>query len=190
MSVLDEPLTRRQSYLEQLLREHLHPCLQLIEQTAEISVAQDWLALLGMIEGVVAKRVDSRYEPGRRRDWVKIKRYRTADCVVIGNAGDLRRPKLVLGLRHEDGNLHHFSVTRPIDREARGPLAALLASAGSVEAAIESRWQHDAVPPWRRVEPRVVCEVRVTKLDLGRWARFPVAFVRWRPDRSVDDCTS
>ena len=38
-------------------------------------------------------------------------------------------------------------------------------------------------------EPRVVCEVRVTKLDLGRWARFPVAFVRWRPDRSVDDCT-
>ena len=48
------------------------------------------------------------------------------------------------------------------------------------EAAIRSRWQHDAVPPWRRVEPTMVCEVRVTNLDLGRLARFPVAFVRWR----------
>jgi len=35
----------------------------------------------------------------------------------------------------------------------------------------------------------MVCEVRVTNLDLGRWARFPVAFVRWRADRSVDDCS-
>jgi len=26
------------------------------------------------------------------------------------------------------------------------------------------------------------------RFDLGRWARFPVAFVRWRPDRSPDDC--
>jgi hypothetical protein len=29
---------------------------------------------------------------------------------------------------------------------------------------------------------------RVTNLDLGRWARFPVTFVRWRLDRSVDEC--
>src|SRR3979409_2089866 len=41
---------------------------------------------------------------------------------------------------------------------------------------------------WSRVEPPMVCDVRVTNLDLGRWARFPVAFVRWRTDRSVDDC--
>jgi ATP-dependent DNA ligase len=123
VSVLDEPLTTRRCKLEQLLREHPHPCLQLMEQTAEVGVAQDWLALLGMIEGVVAKRADSRYGPGRRRDWVKIKRHRTADCVVIGIAGDLHRPKLVLGLRHDDGNLHHlgrlgvscviFSACRP-----------------------------------------------------------------------------
>jgi len=94
----------------------------------------------------------------------------------------------VLGLRHADGQLHHFAVTRPIGDEAHGPLPALLAEAGSSEAAIKSRWQHDAVPPWRRVEPRVVREVRVTNLELGRWARFPVVFVRWRPDRSVDNC--
>ena len=40
------------------------------------------------------------------------------------------------------------------------------ATARPEEAAIRSRWQHDAVPPWRRVEPTMVCEVRVTNLDL------------------------
>ena len=69
-----------------------------------------------------------------------------------------------------------------------GPIAELLKRAGPEESAIKSRWQHDAVPPWHPVEPTIVCEIRVTNLDLGRWARFPVAFLRWRPDRSVDDC--
>ena len=69
----------------------------------------------------------------------------------------------MLGLRHADGQLRHFAVTRPIGDEAHGPLPALLAEAGPSEAAIKSRWQHDAEPPWLRVEPRVVREVRVTK---------------------------
>src|SRR5689334_20598497 len=38
-----------------------------------------WLTLLPTIEGVAAKRADSRYDAGSRRDWVKLKRYRTAD---------------------------------------------------------------------------------------------------------------
>jgi len=59
VSLFDEPLTTRRRHVEQLLRENPHPCLQLMEQTAEIGVTQDWLALLGMIEGVVAKRADS-----------------------------------------------------------------------------------------------------------------------------------
>jgi hypothetical protein len=45
--------------------------------------------------------------PGQR-DWVKVKRRRTVDCVVIGIAGDHTHPRLVLGLRHADGQLHHL----------------------------------------------------------------------------------
>jgi ATP-dependent DNA ligase len=69
-----------------------------------------------------------------------------------------------------------------------GPISELVASAGEEEPAIRSRWQHDAVPPWRPVPPGVVCEVRVSNLDAGRWSRFPAVFIRWRPDLAVDDC--
>lgn len=73
--------------------------------------AEEWLRLLP-IEGVVAKRSDGRYVPGRR-DWIKVKRHRTAECVVIGLAGEPVVPALVLGLRHTDGNIHHFGLCRP-----------------------------------------------------------------------------
>jgi ATP-dependent DNA ligase len=179
-------LSERRQALERLL-DSRHPCLQLVAHTTDHEIAEGWLGVPGL-EGVVAKRLDRPYVAGRARDWIKVKRQRTIDCAVIGLAGDVDAPRLVLGLHHADGRLHHFAVTRPIAVDGEGPLSSLMAAAGPMESAIRSRWQHDAVPPWRRVVPTVVCEVRVTNLDLGRWARFPVTFVRWRLDRSVHDC--
>ena len=36
------------------------------------------------LEGVIAKRADSRYRPGRSRDWVKVKTTQTLSCLVGG----------------------------------------------------------------------------------------------------------
>jgi len=38
--------------------------------------------------------------------WIKVKRRRTADCVVVGFSGDESAPMLVLALRHRDGEMH------------------------------------------------------------------------------------
>jgi ATP-dependent DNA ligase len=95
-----QPLRERRANLECLLAAN-QACLQLIAQTDAVEEAEDWLRLVPNIEGVVAKRWDGRYLPGER-DWVKVKRRRTIDCVVIGIAGDHTRPWLVLGLRHAD----------------------------------------------------------------------------------------
>jgi ATP-dependent DNA ligase len=115
---------------------------------------------------------------------------RTADCVVIGIAGDPTVPALVPGLRHGDGETHHFGVTRPTNAAAAAVLQHLLASGGPDEHPIRSRWQHDAVPAWRRLPPELVCEVAYTTLDDdgGRWLRQPAQFVRCRFDRSPEDC--
>jgi ATP-dependent DNA ligase len=137
-NLLDEPLRERRRRLEQLL-DGRHPYLQLIEQTAAADLAHDWLTLLPTIEGVVAKRADGRYAPGRRREWVKVKRYRTAECVVIGIAGDGSAPRLVLGLRLSDSEFHHCGVSRPLRREQFGPLATLFGQAGPEEPPIPSR---------------------------------------------------
>jgi hypothetical protein len=69
------------------------------------------------------------------------------------------------------------------------PLAPLMQQLRPEEAAIRSRWQHDAVPLWRRLSIELVCEIRATTIDAGRWLRQPVTFLRWRPDLSPEDCS-
>jgi ATP-dependent DNA ligase len=64
----------------------------------------------------------------------------------------------------------------------------VLAQAGPEQHPIQSRWQHAAVPAWCPVAPIAVVEVAYTTLDRGRWLRQPARFLRWRPDRSPEDC--
>ena len=121
-----QALIERRRALERLL-DGMHPCLQLVAHTKDIDVAQGWLAVPGL-EGVVAKRLDRPYVPGRARDWIKVKRHRTVECAVVGIAGDLSSPRLVLGLRHADGRLHLLGrlggVICHLERTRRMPLQA------------------------------------------------------------------
>jgi ATP-dependent DNA ligase len=119
---------------------------------------------------VVAKRADRPYVAGRGRDWIKVKRQRSVDCVVVGLAGDLATPKLVLALQHADGRLHHFAATRPLRADVAGPVSDVAMGASAEEPAIRSRWQHDAVPPWRPVPPRLVCAVADGPLRERLWS--------------------
>jgi ATP-dependent DNA ligase len=162
--------------------------VQLVAQTRSLEEAEDWLRLVPGLDGVVAKRADSRYQTGQR-GWIKIKQQRTADCVVIGIAGDRAQPALVLGLRHADGRLHHFGLVRAARHVLTAELSDILAQAGPEQHPIPSRWQHAAVPAWCPVPPISVCEVAYTTLDGGgRWLRQPARFLRWRPDRFAEDC--
>ena len=104
-NLMQLPLVERRHRLEDVLHD-LHPCLQLILDSSDPNQAREWLGEVPGLEGVVAKRADGRYGPGRR-DWIKVKRRRTADCVVVGLASDESAPMLVPALRHLDGELHH-----------------------------------------------------------------------------------
>jgi bifunctional non-homologous end joining protein LigD len=61
------------------------------------------------LEGVVAKRLDSRYEPGQRsRCWVKVKNKQTAEFVVGGwLPGEREYGAVLLGRRNGDGELQY-----------------------------------------------------------------------------------
>jgi hypothetical protein len=59
---------------------------------------------------------------------------------------------------------------------------------GPEEAAIRSRRQHDAVPAWRPLPAELVCEIRASTIDGGRWLRQPATFLRCRPDLRPKDC--
>jgi ATP-dependent DNA ligase len=81
-----------------------------------------------------------------------------------------------------------LSLARPSKAVFSDEFTALLATAGPEERPIRSRCQHAAVPTWHGVRPIGVCEVAYTVLDSGKWLRHAASFVRWRFDKSPEDC--
>ena len=133
------------------------------------------------LEGIVAKRLDSRYEPGRRNgDWIKLKNMRREQLIIGGwmRGGGRRSTRigaLLLGQRDEAGALRYagrvgtgFSE-RELDR-----LTQLLTP---LERA-QSPFSSDGPPPPRGAlfcEPRLAAEVEFrerTKTGLLRQPSF------------------
>jgi ATP-dependent DNA ligase len=179
------PLQLRRLELEQLFAAELTD-LKLGLQTDNVEVAQRWLEREVHFEGVVAKRADGRYCAGRR-DWIKVKRHYTIDCVVVGAALAQRGPLLVLGLLDEDGESHVVGVSRPISTLDAEPLRPLLPLAAAPRGTLHSRWHGLELADWITLPPRLVCEVRFAHADAGHFRQAPT-FLRWRPDRDAESC--
>jgi ATP-dependent DNA ligase len=82
------------------------------------------LAATGL-DGVIAKKLDEPYRSGERTGMVKIKRIRTADCVVAGfrySEKDGGIGSLLLGLDNEEGLLDHVGFSSSFNVEERKEL--------------------------------------------------------------------
>jgi ATP-dependent DNA ligase len=171
--------------------------LRLSPFTRDRAEAEAWLARAGgALDGVVAKRIEGRYVPGQR-DMLKIKRLRTADCVVGGfrYESDSRQVgSLLLGLYDGEGKLNHVGFTSAIPAAERPALTkrleTLIGPPGFTGKAPggPSRWQTERSTEWEPLRPELVVEVRYDHVTGDRF-RHGTGFVRWRPDKVPEQCT-
>ena len=122
------PQGERRERLERALAGAAPP-VHLTPATRDISTAADWFDRFegAGLDGVVAKRLDAPYQPGKRA-MLKIKHQRTADCVVAGFRWHKQGPgtlvgSLLLGLYDDAGALHHVGVTSSFPMATRRRLA-------------------------------------------------------------------
>jgi bifunctional non-homologous end joining protein LigD len=141
------------------------------------------------LEGILAKKGDSPYQPGRWNTWLKICVERTADLVVVGftepdrtrigfgalHLGTHRGGELTyagrVGTGFSEKQLKELRVTLEPDRRATPVFKRLIPMPG------EHRW----------VEPKYVCEVRFKQWTDDGLLRAPV-FVRMREDKQPEEC--
>jgi ATP-dependent DNA ligase len=184
VELLEEPFKRRRDALEKLdgVRRS-----ELVRDPVE---AQTWLE---DTEGVVAKRLDAAYAPGKRTAMVKVKRLRTIDCVVMGFRPGVEPDtvgSIILGLYESGGALrpigHSSAFSAKRKRELRAELTALETGArGSGEP---SRWTADRELEWVELRPELVVEVSYDHVSDGR-IRHGTKIVRWREDKPPRECT-
>jgi ATP-dependent DNA ligase len=197
-SLIERPLSERRAELERFVKAvGAPPFLRLSPFTESRKTAQGWLARIGVeTDGVVAKRADGPYEPGERA-MLKIKRLRTADCVVGGfryAQGERLAGSLLLGLYDEAGLLNHVGFTSTIPRAERPELTrrleALAEGPGFTGKAPggPSRWSEGRDTEWTPLRPELVVEVRFDHVTAGRF-RHGTKLLRWRPDKKPASCT-
>jgi len=195
-SYLDAPLEHRRRALEIVHQREHRDDLLLSPFTDEREAAQRWLDLAGgALDGVVAKRLEARYQPGGRA-MLKIKQMRTADCVVGGfryGAGSPLAGSLLLGLFNEEGKLDHVGFTSSIPAEGREALTrrleALIGPPGFTgdSPGGPSRWSTERTGEWVSLRHELVVEVRYDHVTGNRF-RHGTKFLRWRPDKAPEQC--
>jgi ATP-dependent DNA ligase len=197
--VLGEPFAQRRRHLKTFLADApRRKDITLSPATRDPTIAEQWLRQSGPggADGVIAKRLDQPYVPGERA-MVKVKKLRTADCVVGGfryQSGRREVGSLLLGLYDSAGKLDHVGFTSTIadaDRPAlTSRLEALRQPPGFTGNAPggPSRWSTERSAEWEPLRPELVVEVRFDQVTAGRF-RHGTKLLRWRPDKAPSQCT-
>ena len=195
------PLTDRRARLEQWFTglRKAHPRIDLSPWTDSRTEAERWMRELGKagLDGVIAKRAAEPYHSGDREAMIKVKRLRTADCVVGGfryGEGSRQIGSLLLGLYNEDGQLDHVGFSSSFsagERQALKKIVEPLAGGKGFSGRAPggpSRWATKRSAEWVALEPSLVCEVRYDHFSGGRF-RHGTKFLRWRPEKKPKQCT-
>ncbi|MGI9101959.1 MAG: ATP-dependent DNA ligase [Terriglobales bacterium] len=200
-AVVDRPLQERRRELERFFKQAAkhNDSIRLSPANQDHRQAERWMKELAGsgFDGVIAKRADASYASGERTAMVKVKKIRTADCVVGGfrwasNGGAVG--SLLLGLYNEQGQLDHIGFSSSFTAEQRKELKKILeplrGGSGFTGRAPggPSRWSTERSGEWERLKPKLVCEVAYDYFSQGRF-RHGTKFLRWRPDKSPRQCT-
>jgi ATP-dependent DNA ligase len=198
-SLLDVAFRERRAELESLVGDLGEP-VHLTRTTTDVEVARRWLEEFegAGLDGVVAKRLDAEYAPGKRL-MLKIKHHRTADVVALGyrvHKSGRGVGSLLLGLYDADGVLRNvggasaFSDKRRLELvDELEPLVRRDDSGEVVKGETErSRFSGSKDVSFVSLEPTRVLEVRYDQMEGDRF-RHTVQFDRWRPDRDARSCT-
>jgi len=176
-SLMDLPYSERHARLRELQLDGERwrtPALQVGDGAGLLAATRE----LGL-EGVVGKRLDSRYTPGRRDGgWVKVKHHRRQEAVIGGwtegkGTRAARIGALHLGVHDEQGQLRYAGrVGTGFDESELERLAGLLGPLAQADSPFAGRQ-----PPRGAhfVAPRLVCEIEFsdwTKAGMVRQASY------------------
>ena len=183
--LLHTALRIRKKTLRDLLAPEGSPAVQFADHVDNNGLAFFDVVKQRGLEGMVGKRGDSEYQPGRRsRDWLKVKAWKTQSCVIIGyTSGQGRRREhigaLILAVVRNGALSHCGQVGTGFDEKTLRALRARLDDLGVDSSPVEPAPQTSEPATW--VRPELVCEVRFSEWTSAGILRHP-AFVGLRND--------
>jgi bifunctional non-homologous end joining protein LigD len=181
-SLINEQLMKRREWLQDAIRtDSNYRFSEIVEDGHSLLEA----AREHQLEGIMAKRKDSKYLPGKRTDaWTKIKIRNTRDVVIIGyNQGQGNRAKAFGGLhiaeRDGDNLIYRGKVGTGFDDGTLKEIFDQIKKLKEIKKPIPQKVLDEKVSKW--IEPKLMAEVTFASFTPDKIFREPV-FVRMRPD--------
>jgi DNA ligase D-like protein (predicted ligase) len=186
-SLMDRPLIDRKSILKAELQES--DVVTIIDYFPENGEAYFEAALEKGLEGIMAKRLASTYQPGiRSRDWIKIKKHLTLDLVVGGYIpGHGQRLPFFGGLllgAYDSGKLVFTGkVGSGFSMQELEEI-----SSEFIPSDKSPFFRPPSIRDVKWLKPELVVEVEALEVSKRKHLRAPV-FLRRRHDKLPEECT-
>jgi DNA ligase D-like protein (predicted ligase)/DNA ligase D-like protein (predicted 3'-phosphoesterase) len=187
--LIDLPLIERKRILKESLKESKHVILSLfVEEKGE---AYYEAALKKGVEGIIAKKKDSPYEPGiRSENWLKIKKLLSCDCVIFGyTQGEGARKDtfgaLILGLYDKASPVYVGKVGTGF---SQSDMERLFKRFQELETTEKTLQEVDIPEKITWLKPELVCEVVYQVVTRDGRLRMP-RFRGLRTDKTPVECT-
>lgn len=169
------------------------PVTHVTTATHDADLATEWFTTFegAGLDGVVAKPLAATYEQGQRV-MTKVKHRRTADCFVVGYRMHKSSPgigSMLLGLHTDDGvafvgGAAAFTAKRRVELLEQ---LSQLRTGDEPAQGEKNRWNAREDNSWIPVRQELVCEVEYDQLEGWRFRHNP-RFLRWRPDKTPEQC--
>ena len=187
--LIHEPWSERRARLLKRVEKHVTPQLRITESVEgngkkmlEQARKQGW-------EGVIAKRVDSRYEPGNRsRDWLKLK-IEFRQEFVVGGYTEPRNSRehigaILLGYFDKDKFIYAGHTGGGFSRQGLGDMYRRLKPLERKNSPFSETPKTNEKAHW--VDPKIVVEVKFSEWTADRRLRQPI-FLGVRDDKGAKE---
>jgi bifunctional non-homologous end joining protein LigD len=183
------PLTDRKELLKKLIPEN--DVLRFSDHVMEKGVAFFEASVQKNLEGIMAKKADGEYYPGKRtNEWLKIKNHKTADVIICGYTAPTGSRQyfgsLVLGIMKDKKLVHAGHAGSGYDDKKLKEIYELLQPLVQENSPFAEKVPVNNAVTW--VKPKLICEVKFTEWTADEKLRHPV-FLRIRNDKSINQIT-
>ena len=186
-NLCDIALKQRKELLQEVFVQSQH--VHMLDHFADVGEQVYQAAIDKGFEGIIAKHMQSRYEPGKRsKYWLKIKSTLTDDFIIGGYSHGRGSRKhrfgaLLLGYYDEKkGLVYAGHVGTGFDEEL---LSRLHARLKRLKSDMHFTEEPPVNAPTTWVKPELVAEVKFSQWTQDGYLREPV-FLRLREDKSAD----
>ena len=141
------------------------------------------------LEGIMAKKMDSKYYPGKRSsEWLKIKNHKTAEAIIAGytEPEGARKYFGALVLASKKGNKFTYigHTGTGFNNETLKEMYKLLQPLVQKDSPFDEKIKTNSPVTW--VKPKLLCEIKFSEITTDGKFRHPV-FLHLRNDKTINE---